>query len=54
MNYIKLPITIPSEKILKEIIMGPKMKMTERELADKLIIYKSEDVVIRKSKVPYR
>ncbi|WP_339884758.1 DUF2971 domain-containing protein [Polaribacter vadi] len=53
-RYIKLPIEIPSEQIIKEIIIGPKSNIKKEILINMLNKNGIENVNIIKSKIPYR
>lgn len=53
-QYIELPIDLPTQNVIKEIIIGPKNTMRIKDLKDLLSSLGFSDIKIKKSKSTYR
>jgi len=52
--YVELPIDIPTDQVIKEIVLGPKCSIDSEWLSVKLKMENILNVEIKKSKIPYR
>lgn len=52
--YIELPLEIPNQQIIKEIILGPKCSIDIDKLKSKLQSLNKNNIKIHKSKISYR
>lgn len=53
-QYIELPIDLPDQNVIKEIILGPKNTMRIKDLKNLLSSLSLSDIKIKKSKSTYR
>jgi hypothetical protein len=53
-NYVELPLEIPNQNIIKEIILGPKNEISVKSVKTLLTAYGMTEVKVKKSKSTYR
>jgi hypothetical protein len=53
-KYVKLPINIKSQYIIKEVIVGPKNEVTINQIEQQLLDLDLKGILVKKSKSPYR